>query len=213
MSPPVNLNSQPLTPGIQKILDIGTGTGIWAIDIADRFPSAQVIGNDLSAIQPLWVPPNLQFEIDDLESEWTTGHAAFDFIHVRYMMACVSDWPALFRKAYRGLKPGGYLESQEPTLRIFSDDGSLSRESPIARWSANMKLAAAKFGKAGNIAHLTRGWMEEAGFVDVEEKIFRIPLGPWPKDKELKELGRWNLLSAMQGLDGFTMALFTRVLG
>lgn len=159
------------------------------------------------------MPPNLQFEIDDLESEWATGQAAFDLIHIRYMMACVSDWPKLFRKAFHALRPGGYLESQEPTLRIFSDDGSLHSESPMALWSKNMEIAAGKFGKPGNIAHLTKGWMEDAGFVDVTERVFRIPLGPWAKDKELKELGRWNLLSAMQGLDGFTMALFTRVLG
>jgi len=39
-------------------MDVGTGTGIWAIDMADRFPNAQVKGIDLSPIQPNWVPPN-----------------------------------------------------------------------------------------------------------------------------------------------------------
>jgi 2-polyprenyl-3-methyl-5-hydroxy-6-metoxy-1,4-benzoquinol methylase len=38
----------------QRILDIGTGTGIWAIDMADQFPEAEVIGTDLSPIQPRW---------------------------------------------------------------------------------------------------------------------------------------------------------------
>lgn len=30
-----------------RILDIGTGTGIWAIDMADRYPMAEVTGTDL----------------------------------------------------------------------------------------------------------------------------------------------------------------------
>jgi len=37
-----------------RILDIGTGTGIWAIDVADEYPMAEVIGTDLSPIQPRW---------------------------------------------------------------------------------------------------------------------------------------------------------------
>ncbi|KAL1987708.1 hypothetical protein VTN96DRAFT_2548 [Rasamsonia emersonii] len=40
----------------QRVLDLGTGTGIWAIQFADEHPSAQVIGTDLSPIQPKWVP-------------------------------------------------------------------------------------------------------------------------------------------------------------
>ncbi|CAI0649920.1 unnamed protein product [Colletotrichum noveboracense] len=39
---------------VQRILDIGTGIGIWAIEMADVFPNAEIIGNDLSAIQPGW---------------------------------------------------------------------------------------------------------------------------------------------------------------
>ncbi|CCX13122.1 Similar to methyltransferase [Aspergillus niger CBS 513.88]; acc. no. XP_001390491 [Pyronema omphalodes CBS 100304] len=36
-----------------RILDIGgTGTGIWAIDMADEYLMAEVIGTDLSPIQP-----------------------------------------------------------------------------------------------------------------------------------------------------------------
>jgi methylase of polypeptide subunit release factors len=38
----------------QRILDLGTGTGIWAINMADQYPSAEVIGTDLSPVQPKW---------------------------------------------------------------------------------------------------------------------------------------------------------------
>lgn len=37
-----------------KILDIGTGTGIWAIEMADHYPDSLVIGTDLSPVQPKW---------------------------------------------------------------------------------------------------------------------------------------------------------------
>ncbi len=44
----------PIGPNPQQILDLGTGTGIWAMDIADQFPSAQVLGIDIAPIQPTW---------------------------------------------------------------------------------------------------------------------------------------------------------------
>ncbi|UZP39768.1 hypothetical protein NXS19_007584 [Fusarium pseudograminearum] len=52
---------------ILRILDVGTGTGMWAIDMADEHPSDKVIGIDISAVQPAFVPPNCIFQIDDAQ--------------------------------------------------------------------------------------------------------------------------------------------------
>ena len=46
-----------------RVLDVGTGTDIWAFDFADEHPEAQAIGVDLSPIQPKFVP------LDDLEED------------------------------------------------------------------------------------------------------------------------------------------------
>ncbi|KIW10107.1 hypothetical protein PV08_11067 [Exophiala spinifera] len=90
----------PLTEDLGRVLDIGTGTGIWAIQIGDTFPSAVVIGNDLSPIQPQWVPPNVKFEVDDVESEWPYSQP-FDYIHSRYMAGSIADWPRLMYQCYK----------------------------------------------------------------------------------------------------------------
>jgi len=35
-----------------RVLDVGTGTGIWAVDFADEHPASTIIGVDLSPTQP-----------------------------------------------------------------------------------------------------------------------------------------------------------------
>ena len=76
------LTRAPIPSDTQRALDMGTGTGIWAIDFADEYSSAMVIGNDLSPIQPAWVPTNCKFIIDDIESDWVyRPDEPFDYIH------------------------------------------------------------------------------------------------------------------------------------
>ena len=42
---------------------------------------------------------------------------------------------------------------------------------------------------------------------------YKWPSNTWPKDKKLKELGLWGLENVSGGLEGLSLALFTRVLG
>ena len=44
----------PISEKPARILDVGTGTGIWAIEMGDEYPMAEIIGTDLSATQPTW---------------------------------------------------------------------------------------------------------------------------------------------------------------
>jgi len=67
-------------------------------DFADLHPSAEVIGVDLSPIQPSYVPPNCKFEIDNINKDWTYPKETFDFIHIRAMTGCVPDWVAFHKK-------------------------------------------------------------------------------------------------------------------
>jgi hypothetical protein len=73
------------------------------VDKAHTDRLGQILGNDLSAIQPPWVPPNVKFEIDDVESPWVY-QAPFDFIFCRYMTASIDDWPRLVRRVYECVK-------------------------------------------------------------------------------------------------------------
>lgn len=73
-------------------------------DFADAYPSAEVIGTDLSPIQPLFVPSNVKFELDDAQLEWTYKPNTFDFVHIRCLFGSISDWPALYAQIYKSVR-------------------------------------------------------------------------------------------------------------
>ena len=75
----------------------------------DRYPTAEIIGVDISASVPAFVPPNVQFEIDDVEDGWTY-QKPFDYIHSRYMAGSIRDWRGLISQCYHTLFPGGWVE-------------------------------------------------------------------------------------------------------
>lgn len=45
------------------------------------------------------IPPNVRFEIDDVEADWTY-HQKFDYIHCRFMGNAIYDWPRLIRQCF-----------------------------------------------------------------------------------------------------------------
>jgi len=197
----------------ERIIDVGTGTGIWAIDVANKFNDTQVIGTDLSSIQPPVGMGNLVFDIDDAESEWVYPDNHFDLVHGRCLAGGIDDWPKLFAQAYRHTKPGGWVEFHDCIPDCLTDDDSLPFDTPLAVWCREIGGAARSVGKAWDVTPFLKSYMEGAGYVNVQEVRLKIPLNSWPKDRKLKDMGKLMLLSMLDALEGFSMALFTRVLG
>ncbi|KAH1508716.1 hypothetical protein KXV70_003640 [Aspergillus fumigatus] len=181
-------------------------------DFADRHPSARVIGTDLSPIQPHLVPPNVQFEVDDCCDEWTYSVNSFDFIHVRGLYGCIADWTLFYKEALRHLKPGAYLEQAEQSVVPKSEDGSTAG-TVFEQWGEVSLQAGDAFGKTLRIIDEAKEMMIAAGFVDVVERRFKVPIGSWAKDPRLKELGLYNRLQWEEGIEGWTMMLLTKFLG
>jgi len=203
----------PIGSNPKRVLDIGTGTGIWVTDMADKFPNAQVIGTDLSPVAPGMQPDNASFEIDDCCSEWVYPDSHFDFIHMRGLFGSIADWPQLYKQSFRHLRPGGHIEQIEWSVHNRSSDGTLSPHTVLARWGQNAVQAGILTGKTFEIAENMAGILWEAGFEEVVEKRYKWPIGPWSSDPKLKEIGRWNLLNWEEGMEGWVMAAYTRVLG
>jgi SAM-dependent methyltransferase len=172
---------------LHNVLDVGTGTGVWAIDFADEHPESKIIGVDLSPIQPSYAPANVSFQVDDLEEPWTFS-AKFDFIYSRMMTVSFADWPKFFKQSFDNLNPGGWLEVAD-IYPITSDDGTLKEDSSLHKWVYQLLEGTKMIGRPFNGANQYKEQMEAAGFTDVVQVIYKWPQNKWPKDKKFKELG------------------------
>ncbi|KAM5433667.1 hypothetical protein McanMca71_003352 [Microsporum canis] len=205
------LHRAPLQSPVGNVLDIGTGTGIWAMDFADLYPECNVIATDLSAIQPSWIPPNVQFRIDDAEQEWDFRHK-FDYIHARSMGGSIGNWERLLKQSYDNLNPGGWIEITDFETWATTDDNSLPETSPYHEYQVQLNLAAEKFGKVMNVSPRFEEFVRNAGFTSVTEEKRKTPLSPWAKDKRMKALGQYMNIQMMESIEPYSLALFTRVL-
>ncbi|GKU04899.1 unnamed protein product [Fusarium langsethiae] len=205
------LYQAPIGKSPQNILDVGCGTGIWAIDMADLHPSAEVVGVDLSPIQPNFVPLNCRFEVDDINKEWTYAENKFDFIHIRYMTGTVPNWKELLEKAQRHLKPGGWIEHVELWGNAMADDGTMAEDSPLKTWVQVFEQIGEKIGNPFFWDPVEA--FQEAGLQNISERKVKVPIGTWPKNKDLKQWGAWNRQFLLQGLEGFSIRGLTELLG
>ncbi|KAK2752436.1 putative SAM dependent methyltransferase [Colletotrichum kahawae] len=205
-----------------KILDVGTGTGIWAIDVAEENEDFVVIGTDISPIQPGWVPPNCQFFIDDAQLDWTFKSDEFDFVHARGLFGGIDNWQKLYDQAFRHLKPGGWFESIEADSQVRSQNDEIEKDPKhvFKQWAPLFWQAGDIIGKTFRVAQddgqnpiIMETCMRRAGFVDIVHKKWRVPVGPWAKDPYWKEVGEYAGLYVDQGLEGWALRPLSEILG
>ncbi|KAH8645412.1 S-adenosyl-L-methionine-dependent methyltransferase [Xylariales sp. PMI_506] len=192
------------------VLDIATGTGIWALEFARANPTSFVVGTDLSKIQPVPDVPNCLFERMDCEDDWMWSYK-YDYIHARMITLAIRNPKRLIRQAFEYLNPGGWLEINDAVADLVSEEGSEADErvetSKLKQWWTFLSTGAYLNGVDTNKVLKYEQWFVEAGFTDVKVEKFKVPSTPWPKDPKAKRVGQWmhaNYLSGLRGV-GFKM--------
>ncbi|KAK7947887.1 uncharacterized protein PG986_008773 [Apiospora aurea] len=190
------------------VLDLATGTGIWPIDFAELFPNAQVIGTDLSQIQPDHKPPNVTFVREDSEEEWCYDHK-FDYIHARAVVTCFDNPKGVMEKAFENLSPGGYLEYLDCYGISGCLDGTL-KGTGLEKLGTYCVQGAAASGRDLMVATRYKEWLEEIGFVDVVERKLAWPYGAWAKSRRLKLAGLFCQRDFYDGVSGIAHVMLKR---
>ena len=103
------------------------------------------------------------------------------------------------------MNPGGWAELQDFDYLYTSDDGTLTEDSDYYNWNRLFLDGLDSVNRDGRPAQRLREYAEAAGFINITEVKLKMPLGPWPKDPELKQIGMMNLVQMLDGVEGFSL--------
>jgi len=98
-------------------------------------------------------------------------------------------------------------------MRYHSENNSLTDSHCTRQWLNALLEAAEMSGREPLVGPKLLDWVKEAGFQEVTEHIFTLPIGRWPKDAKLREIGLLNLTLILDGLEAFSMRLLCSVAG
>ncbi len=193
-----------------SILDVGTGTGRWAIEMAQTFPQARVIGMDV--VQPAvdeaaerstgldLRPSNYQFMAGNVLEGLPFPDASFDFVHQRLIFLGVPKdrWPFVISELVRVTRPGGWVELVETTA---PRDGGPAVDM-LFTWGSQL---VASRGVDSNMGTKIGPMLQQtAGMTNVSAREVAVPFGAW--GDRIGRMLATDLLTAVQGVGGLVAA-------
>ena len=205
-----------------RVLDIGAGTGAWCDSMAGAgYSDTEFLGIDVAGMGPPVTYPNVELRWPiDYESPWSLGESAWDLIHLQLACGCVANWPKLYDKIFRHLRPGCWFEQVEIDYKplIEGPDGRAlpypSDRKPM-QWYSYLVEATRSANKSIAYNENTDDMLRSTGFTNVNEFIYKLPLNSWPGDAHHKDLGRWMQLiftdNGNTGLEALSLAPFSRI--
>ncbi|HZU16048.1 MAG TPA: class I SAM-dependent methyltransferase, partial [Candidatus Dormibacteraeota bacterium] len=160
-----------------RVLDVGTGTGRWGIEVCWEHPEALVVGLDLVA-GPREHPSGYRHVRGNLLQGLPFQSDTFDLVHQRYLVSGIplGEWPRVVAELVRVTRPGGWVELVEPTM-AFSHMGPATRRA----WGLVQDHVAAPLGldTARAVFEALDGYLRQAGLEAVVRRELVLPVGEW----------------------------------
>lgn len=173
----------------RKILEIGSGNGQWAMEVAYQFPNAEVIGIDISPVKSEHQPPNCKFQIINFVKEpWPFGPDEFDIVHCRLTTVHIQYFKALMDKAIESTAPGGIMMFEDV------DSDFTSELEPVPPSIDNFMDIYRSFFSSNQVdprpgQQLAPYITASKKFSETHEHVIPAPMGAWTRDNELNDVG------------------------
>src|SRR5947209_12206460 len=88
------------------------------------------------------------------------------------------------------MKSEGYLQFADIDITPRCDDGTMPDDSIFKTWPQTAYAFAEMSPRRFFDVKMTKKEIEDAGFVQIEEKRYKLPVGTWSSDPRYRELGR-----------------------
>jgi SAM-dependent methyltransferase len=166
----------PLSPDTRTMLDVGCGTGVWAIDMAQHFPHAHILGVDITLTSlPHTLPTTCLFCQADILQGLPFPSQQFDFTHQRLLVLAIpaSRWPGVVRELVRVTRPQGWIELLEAGTTVQNAGPATER---LLTWAREISQTMGI--EIALVTHLA-DFLHQAGCQAVEAHDIPLPLGSW----------------------------------
>jgi SAM-dependent methyltransferase len=166
------------------ILDVGTGSARWAMEMAALFPRASVVGVDLvpPAVDDQQVlgrgldqrPPNYGFQVGNVLEGLPFADNIFDFVHMRLLITAIpsTQWPAVIQELVRVARPGGWVELAECGVPQAGGPGLMGL------WQSWIDFCATR-GVDFTLGHTLGDMLSSEGLINLERRAIAFPMGAW----------------------------------
>lgn len=191
----------PLPPDVTTILDVGTGTGIWPVDMARLFPQAHIVGVDISAASLDYASSAAYtFCLADVLQGLPFPDQQFAYVHQRLLVAAIpaTHWPAVIRELVRVTLPGGWVELLEVGATIQPAGPNTTQ---LLTWMTGISRER---GFDLRILPQLGEMLRQAGLEDIEAHEIPVPLGDWAG--RVGTMLKTDILSAFDAIKGLYCA-------
>lgn len=159
----------------RDILDVGSGTGRWAEEVAQQFPSANVLSMDIEPPQhhSSYKAENCVFVQGNVLNDLPFPDKSFDFVHQRLLVLAVPSvhWPNITKELFRVTRPEGWIELVEASFIR----GSGLHLKTLQDWVAQFSLMR---GIDVLMSYHIDTLLQNIGLTNIQFREITIPIGP-----------------------------------
>lgn len=192
-----------------SILDVGAGTGRWAIEMAQQFPRARVIGLDVkppavderasAGVGVDMRPSNYSFVAGNALEGLPFPDGSFDFVHMRLLFTAIPHdrWPFVVGELARVTRPGGWVESVESIGLVNGGPNIDLLMDWIVQLSARRAVDLADGSRAA-------GYLRGAGLINGEARVINLPTGKY--GERVGAMVATDFISVSRGFGGVAVS-------